>query len=48
MTSSQRALESELANLRGVLSDKEVQISKQKNEWAEIYGSMKQEIEVLK
>lgn len=30
------------------LSEKDIQISKQKNEWAEIYGSMKQEIEALR
>lgn len=30
------------------LTDRDLQISKQKNEWAEIYGSMKQEIEALR
>lgn len=34
--------------LRGVVSDKEAAIAKQKNEWAEIYGGMKQEIDALK
>lgn len=34
--------------LRGLLVERDGQISKQKNEWAEIYGSMKQEIETLK
>ena len=30
------------------LTERDLQISKQKNEWAEIYGSMKQEIEALR
>lgn len=30
------------------LQERESQIQKQKNEWAEIYGSMKQEIEALR
>ena len=30
------------------MSDKDNSITKQKNEWAEIYGNMKQEIEDLK
>lgn len=34
--------------LRGLLVERDGQISKQKNEWAEIYGSMKQEIEAIK
>ncbi len=33
---------------KGLLHDKDSQIQKQKNEWAEIYGNMKQEIEDLK
>jgi len=31
-----------------VIADKDQQNAKQKNEWAEIYGNMKQEIEDLK
>ena len=30
------------------LQEKEAQIQRQKNEWAEIYGGMKQEIEGLR
>ena len=38
----------QLDHVRSLLEDKDQTISKQKNEWAEIYGSMKQEIEALK
>ena len=33
---------------KGVLFERDGQIQKQKNEWAEIYGNMKQEIDDLK
>ena len=34
--------------LRGVLQDRDSSTSKQKNEWAEIYGNMKRETDDLK
>jgi chromosome segregation ATPase len=50
-----RALEQEIGLLRDKerdylrqLQEKEAQIQRQKNEWAEIYGGMKQEIEGLR
>ena len=33
---------------KGMIQDKDALNAKQKNEWAEIYGNMKQEIEDLK
>ena len=34
--------------MRSFLAEKDSQISKQKNEWAEIYGNMKREADGLK
>lgn len=45
---AQKDLEGEVSHYRSLLNEKEQQIQKQKNEWAGIYGNMKQEIEDLK
>lgn len=44
----ERELGRQVDQLRAVITERDTQISKQKNEWAEIYGGMKQEIEGLK
>jgi hypothetical protein len=47
-SASQKELESEVIHCRQQLAEKEQLVQKQKNEWAGIYGTMKQEIEDLK
>ena len=48
LNESERESQKQLDYFRTLLSEKDGSSAKQKNEWAEIYGNMKQEIEDLK
>lgn len=48
MSDKERDAQKQLDYYKNLLHDKDSAVTKQKNEWAEIYGNMKQEIEDLK